>query len=57
MAFLTVQDDTGSLSVTLFPEEYAKYNLLLKEQEMLVITGKSERRNGRSQIITKYMEK
>ncbi|MEK4084824.1 DNA polymerase III subunit alpha [Psychrobacillus sp. FSL K6-1415] len=57
MAFLTVQDDTGSLSVTLFPEEYAKYNLLLKEQGMLVITGKSERRNGRSQIITKYMEK
>lgn len=57
MAFLTVQDDTGSLSVTLFPEEYAKFNTLLKEQEMLVITGKSERRNGRSQIITKYMEK
>lgn len=57
MAFLTVQDDTGSLSVTLFPEEYAKFNLLLNEQEMLVITGKSERRNGRSQIITKYIEK
>jgi len=57
MAFLTVQDDTGSLSVTLFPEEYAKFNLLLDEQAMLVITGKSERRNGRSQIITKYIEK
>lgn len=57
MAFLTVQDDTGSLSVTLFPEEYAKYNALLKEQEMLVITGKSERRNGRVQIITKFIEK
>lgn len=56
MAFLTVQDDTGSLSVTLFPEEYAKFNALLKEQEMLVISGKSERRNGRSQIITKYIE-
>ena len=51
MAFITVQDDTGSLSVTLFPEEYAKFNALLKEQEMLVISGKSERRNGRSQII------
>ena len=56
MAFLTVQDDTGSLSVALFPEEYAKFNALLKEQEMLVISGKSERRNGRSQIITKYIE-
>ena len=55
MAFITVQDETGSLSVTLFPEEYAKFNSLLKEQEMLVITGKSERRNGRSQIITKYI--
>ncbi|MFJ7827050.1 DNA polymerase III subunit alpha [Psychrobacillus sp. NPDC096623] len=57
MAFLTVQDDTGNLSVTLFPEEYAKFNALLKEQEMLVITGKSERRNGRTQIITKHIEK
>ena len=56
MAFITVQDETGSLSVTLFPEEYAKFNSLLKEQEMLVISGKSERRNGRLQIITKHME-
>ena len=56
MAFITVQDETGSLSITLFPEEYAKFNSLLKEQEMLVISGKSERRNGRSQIITKHME-
>ena len=31
MAFVTIQDETGSISVTLFPEEYAKYNSLLEE--------------------------
>ena len=44
MAFVTVQDETGSMSVTLFPEEYAKFNSLLEEQQSLLVEGKSERR-------------
>lgn len=55
MAFVTLQDDTGSISVTLFPEEYAKYNALLKEMSIIVVEGKSERRNGNTQIIGKSL--
>lgn len=55
MAFVTLQDDTGSISITLFPEEYAKYNLLLNELTIIVVEGKSERRNGRTQIIGKIL--
>ncbi|TQR08437.1 DNA polymerase III subunit alpha [Psychrobacillus soli] len=55
MAFVTIQDETGSISVTLFPEDYAKYNLLLEELAILVVEGKSERRNGRTQIIGKLV--
>ena len=55
MAFVTIQDETGSISVTLFPEEYAKYNILLKEFSIIRIEGKSERRNGRVQILVKLV--
>ncbi|WP_391116391.1 DNA polymerase III subunit alpha [Psychrobacillus sp. L3] len=55
MAFVTVQDETGSISVTLFPEEYTRFNLLLEEQTIIRINGKSERRNGKTQIITKLI--
>lgn len=55
MAFVTIQDETGSISITLFPEEYAKYNVVLKELSMVVVEGKSERRNGRTQVIGKQI--
>ncbi|WP_144510934.1 DNA polymerase III subunit alpha [Bacillus sp. FJAT-22090] len=55
MAFVTIQDETGSISMTLFPEEYAKYNFLLTELAIIVVEGKSERRNGRAQIIGKHI--
>jgi len=53
MAFVTIQDDTGSLSITLFPEEYAKYNNLLSELSIILVEGKCEKRNGKVQILTK----
>ena len=53
MAFVTVQDDTGTVSITLFPDDFAKFNTLLKEQAILFIEGKKETRNGRVQIIAK----
>lgn len=55
MAFVTIQDETGSISVTLFPDDYAKYNSLLEELAIIVVEGKSERRNGRTQIIGKLV--
>ena len=53
MAFVTVQDDTGTVSITLFPDDFAKFNVMLKEQAILLIEGKKESRNGRVQIIAK----
>ncbi|MEK4521415.1 DNA polymerase III subunit alpha [Psychrobacillus sp. FSL W7-1457] len=55
MAFVTVQDDTGTVSITLFPDDFAKFNTLLKEQAILFIEGKKESRNGRVQIIAKNL--
>lgn len=57
MAFVTIQDETGSVSVTLFPEDYAKHNFLLEELAIIVVEGKSERRNGRTQIIGKIVSR
>lgn len=57
MAFVTLQDETGSISVTLFPEDYAKFNTLLVDSSIVIVDGKSERRNGRVQIIAKLVSK
>ncbi len=56
MAFVTIQDDTGSLSITLFPEEFAKHNVLLKELNLVLVEGKCEKRNGKAQMIVKQMQ-
>lgn len=53
MAFVTLQDDTGPASVTLFPEEYAKYNAILKEQAIIEVQGTIENRMNRTSIICK----
>lgn len=55
MAFVTLEDETGNISTTLFPEEYAKYNALLEELSILSVEGKSERRGGKMQIIGKHL--
>ena len=55
MAFVTLQDDTGAVSVTLFPEDYTKYNAELKEQTVVEITGTIELRNNRISIICKTL--
>ncbi|MDQ0430493.1 DNA polymerase-3 subunit alpha [Planomicrobium stackebrandtii] len=56
MAFLTLMDETGPVSVTLFPVEYAKYNLLLEPQAILEIHGVVENRNQKTAIICKTIE-
>lgn len=53
MAFLTLQDDTGTASVTLFPAEYAKYNVLLEPHAILEVQGSVENRNHKISIICK----
>lgn len=53
MAFVSLQDDTGQASVTLFPAEYAKYNHLLEPNSVLEVQGTVENRNHKTSIICK----
>ncbi|MGK7377993.1 DNA polymerase III subunit alpha [Planococcus sp. 1R117A] len=56
MAFVSLQDDTGLASVTLFPKEYAKYNVLLEQHAVLEIQGAIENRNHKVSVICKSIE-
>lgn len=51
MAFVTVQDDTGTLSCTFFPKQYTLSNELLTEKSMIHVEGTVERRRGTPQIL------
>lgn len=53
MAFVTLQDETGVASVTLFPKEYAQYNEMLDKDALLEIQGTAEIRQGKTTIICK----
>ncbi|MBD7907935.1 DNA polymerase III subunit alpha [Sporosarcina gallistercoris] len=51
MAFLELQDETGEISCTLFPKQYAAYSTELNEQSLVVFHGTVEVRNGRPQLV------
>ena len=51
MAFVTIQDETGSISCTLFPQKYALSNPHLNEMAIIHVEGAVERRKGKPQII------
>lgn len=53
MGFVTLQDDTGPASITLFPAEYAKFNALLEMHAILEVQGTVEKRNQKTAIICK----
>ncbi|MGJ7912814.1 DNA polymerase III subunit alpha [Neobacillus sp. LXY-1] len=54
MAFLTVSDSTGEMEAVAFPEVYKRYSLLLEQGSFVVISGKLEERDGKSQLIIKH---
>ncbi len=54
MAFVTVQDESGSISCTFFPQQFSASNAQLQEMEMIRIEGTIERRRGRLQIIVQH---
>ncbi|WP_019415964.1 DNA polymerase III subunit alpha [Paenisporosarcina sp. TG20] len=56
MSFVVVQDETSDVSCTIFPKDYVRYNLLLKEQAVILIEGTVEWRQGKSQIIVKNIQ-
>lgn len=53
MAFVSLQDDTGPASLTLFPVEYARYSSLLEPHAVLEVQGTIENRNQKISIICK----
>ncbi|MCM3712073.1 DNA polymerase III subunit alpha [Sporosarcina luteola] len=55
MAFLTLQDETGELSCTIFPRQYAASNIHIQELAMVQITGTMEKRNGQTQLIVQQI--
>ncbi|WOV88600.1 DNA polymerase III subunit alpha [Sporosarcina oncorhynchi] len=57
MAFLTLQDETGELSCTLFPRTYALVNMHLQELTMVQLEGTVEDRNGQIQMLVQELMK
>lgn len=57
MAFLTLQDETGELSCTIFPKQYAISNVLLQELAMVQLEGTMEKRNGQTQLLVQKSNK
>ena len=51
MAFVTLQDETGTVSCTFFPRQFMTSNPHLIEMDMMSIEGTVERRRGKPQII------
>ncbi|PID20335.1 DNA polymerase III subunit alpha [Sporosarcina sp. P3] len=51
MAFLTLQDETEEISCTVFPKQYARISVHLKEQAFVQISGSIDFRNQSVQLI------
>lgn len=51
MAFADVSDETGDLNVTIFPRQYQKDVDKLQPNSIVMITGKTEQRQGQVQLI------
>lgn len=56
MAFLSVEDSSGSLDVTAFPEDYSKHKNLLSEGNTVLINGTVSSRDGNSLILNKVSQ-
>jgi DNA polymerase-3 subunit alpha len=51
MAFVELEDLSGSMDIVVFPKTYRKHRQLLREDQLLKIRGKVEVRNGGVQVI------
>lgn len=56
MAFLIVSDETDDMDAVVFPELYRNSSRYLKEEMLVVITGKMENRNGKKQWVISSIE-
>lgn len=53
MGFVELEDETGSISVTIFPKEYLHMIEWLKTDQIILVEGVVELRRGQVQIISK----
>lgn len=51
MAFVTLEDQTGAISVTAFPEAYIDFAKHLNQGNALLIYGRTQKRNGELQVV------
>lgn len=51
MAFVDIEDKSGSVEIVVFPTLYQKYNPLLVEQKILIIEGKITDKDGAPKIL------
>lgn len=51
MAYLTLEDPTGQMDVTIFPKTYQAYREAFNEDQIVVMSGRVEMRRGELQFI------
>ncbi|MEB6169190.1 DNA polymerase III subunit alpha [Staphylococcus pseudoxylosus] len=56
MAFITLNDGINNLDGVVFPETFKKYETELNKDQMLIISGKFEKRNNKQQLIINKIE-
>lgn len=56
MAFLSLEDVSGQAEAVVFPDTYERVEKLLEENSNLIIWGKIERRDEKTQLIIEDME-
>lgn len=56
MAFVKIEDDTGSVDTVIFPRIYADYKDILIEQKPLLISGRVDKRDETISIIVNRIE-
>ena len=57
MAFLTLEDPTGSIEVSVFPKVFAQFGGDIEKDEMLAVTGRLEWRNDSFQVSAQEVKK
>jgi len=56
MAFLTIEDPTGTIEISVFPKTYAQFSSELVEGEFIMVTGTLERR-GALQVVANEIKR
>jgi hypothetical protein len=56
MAILTLEDQTGSIEVVVFPDAFERYSPLLKSDEPLLVTGTAEVDESAVKIIAQEIQ-